>query len=89
MSPRLRDASMTDEQLAARSDRIRGLQDHAGWDAVLTELAAKRASLEGKILDGSLGFDEYHAYCGELKGINYAIQTPDRLIRQAEGGPDG
>lgn len=86
---RLRDASLTAEQVSARSDRVRGLTDHAGWDAVLVDLAGRRIFLERRILAGDLSIDEYHRYCGELEGIVYAIETPDRLIRQAEGGPDG
>jgi hypothetical protein len=85
----LRDASLTDQQIGARSDRARSLLDHPGYELVLAELAVRRVALEAKILDGELGFDEYHAYCGELKGIVYALEIPNRLIRQApEGGPD-
>jgi hypothetical protein len=80
---RLVDQGMTEEQLAARTEHVLGMVDNAGYRVYLRSLLDRLDDIEKKILSGDLSNDEYLKYCGELKGVRFAIDEPDRLIGKA------
>lgn len=87
---RLRDEGLRHEAVRARNDQLGALADHAGYAHVHAALEQRRDDLGRQILSGKLEDDDYRRYCGELKGIEFALALPSRLtIRQAEtGGPE-
>ena len=87
---RLRDAPLTDRQLAARAERAQGLLQHAGWDDLARELEAWRADLTRTIVGGVDDYVMYRQYCGSLEMVEKLLQLPSEFIAQApkEGSPD-
>lgn len=85
---RLSDIGKSTEALNARAEHVAGLRDHLGWEAVREELERKRDELTKKIVAGVADYDTYRRYCFTLEGIVFALETPQRLIDQADHGED-
>jgi hypothetical protein len=82
----------TEEQLAKERREAEAVRDmvenHAGWAVLKKRLDSDAERLLRDITRGTLCHDEYRSYTGELKGLRRIDTILERLLRQAQGGPE-
>lgn len=82
----------TPEQVAREqreAEQVRDMvENHAGWRVMKKRIDDRTAQVLDEITKGTLCHDEYRSYTGELKGLRRIDTILDRLLRQAQGGPE-
>jgi hypothetical protein len=71
------------------AEQVRDMvESHAGWKVLKKRIDDRTAQVLDEITKGTLCHDEYRSYTGELKGLRRIDTILDRLLRQAQGGPE-
>jgi hypothetical protein len=77
-----------DEREAQEAEWLASLADHAGWQLVVRDLGGRAQGLRQRIVSGKLSHEEYVALCGELRGLQAALDLPLEGSRQAQESPE-
>lgn len=62
--------------------------NHEGWKVLQERLERHIRSVRDEVEKGKLCHDDYRSYTGELKGLLFIQREVEKLIGQADGGPE-